>query len=496
MSKIRKAAGALAAVLSVALCSGSAYAAWTAIGTTTNVLTMASFRTEIEEEYVEPRHVDPSDSVKKVVNIINTGEVDAYVRVRIEKAFGSYNADGVFVKNLSLDPSMIIVHYNTKYWEERDGYWYYKDALKAGERTKEPLMDSYTLSPMANAAYAGADAVIIVTMESVQAGEGSMEIWGYTTQDFGFSYVSGYDQRETSVEFTGKEKGFQFDKADGDLFANFKNLTPGCTRSQKIAIHNTSSDDVEIFLRAGAAKQDEMSARQLELVMDLISKYAIIEVRNGSEVIYRGPADGKLDGKAKGETMAENISLGIFPAGSGKELTVSLSLDKEMDNEYMDLVGKVDWIFVAMGDDPEPTPTNTPTPTSTPTPTNTPTPTSTPTPTNTPTPTPTTPLTGTPSPTATPTPTKAPTVTPVPTATNPPQTPTAAPTNPPQGTSQPQTYPSEKSIINDAPATGDYAPLEKAAGTFLAGIVLFVVAVRLLSAPQKAPSRKGKGRRK
>ena len=55
------------------------------------------------------------------------------------------------------------------------------------------------------------------------------------------------------------------------------------------------------------------------------------------------------------------ISLGTVKAGASKDMSVKLTLSPEMDNQYLDLLGKVRWVFTANGeDDPVSTPVNTP----------------------------------------------------------------------------------------------------------------------------------------
>lgn len=44
-------------------------------------------------------------------------------------------------------------------------------------------------------------------------------------------------------------------ESDTDLFASFKNLTPGCARTQIIELENRSSEEVQLYLRAEAAGQ-------------------------------------------------------------------------------------------------------------------------------------------------------------------------------------------------------------------------------------------------
>ena len=53
------------------------------------------------------------------------------------------------------------------------------------------------------------------------------------------------------------------------------------------------------------------------------------------------------------------VSLGTVKAGASKDMTAKLTLDPEMDNKYLDLLGKVRWVFTATGED-DPAGTSTP----------------------------------------------------------------------------------------------------------------------------------------
>lgn len=352
---------AVSILSAIAMCvsSMSALAAWNISGGTDNVLTMSSYKTEIVEDYEVPKHVDPSEEIRKVVNISNTGDVDVIVRAKVEKMFGTTAEDGTFTKDDTLDPEMIEIDFDSEYWTARsDGYYYYKEILKAGETTKKPLFESYRLSEKAGNAYKGKTGHVIVMMDSVQAAGNAVSSWGVTYSELGITEPATPASEDTSVTYIGKEKGFDIETSKTDLFAGFKDLLPGCGRTQNIILKNTSDTEVEILLRAEAAEQGSMSSEQLALVNELLDKYATIVIKNDGQTIYEGPVSGNLNGS--GNSMKTDISLGKLAAGKDKTLTVELELDPEMDNKYMSLTGKVHWVFTATGEDPATTSTVTP----------------------------------------------------------------------------------------------------------------------------------------
>lgn len=345
------AAAAVVGVMAVLAVCGAAYGAWKITGKAVNVLTTPTFSNRIEEEYQVPSHVNPGQKVDKIVNVKNDGTTDSYVRVMVTKAFGTRNENGEFVKEDGLDPELIQVEYSSSGWTLRDdGYWYYTDVLKAGETTGEPLLKGYQLSEKADNRYKNKEGEILVTMESIQAGEKAMEnLWGVKEEELGITpYVSGQAESATQVVLEANHQlSVKADKTD--LFVNFKNLLPGCSRTQTVQITNKDSKSAALFLRAEAADQEYTSAADLEKVQTLLQKYARIKVMQGEKLLYEGPADGNLTGK--GLSMAKDISLGSFDAGKSEKLTVTLSVDPAMDNSYQSLIGKVNWIFTASGED-------------------------------------------------------------------------------------------------------------------------------------------------
>lgn len=327
-----------------------AFAYWHAAGKTDNILTMARYQNRIVEEYEIPDHVNPGTEIDKVVNVKNTGDVDTLIRLSVEKVFGTRKEDGSFETDETLNPEMIEIAYNTASWTKRDdGYFYYKSILKAGKTTKEPLFTSYTLSQETGNEYKGKEARIIVRMESIQAEGNAVSLWGLTYQELGITAPKAPESAPSKVTYLGWDKGFDITAKKTDLFAGFKNLLPGCSRTQKIYIENDSDEAVEIFLRADTAKQEKMSDRQSKLVKQMLKKYAVIEITCGEETIYKGPVSGNLDKKS--DTMKNDISLGEFRPDDEKKLKVKLAMSPEMDNEFMELTGKVKWVFTAEGGD-------------------------------------------------------------------------------------------------------------------------------------------------
>lgn len=142
-----------------------------------------------------------------------------------------------------------------------------------------------------------------------------------------------------------------------DLFSNMKNLMPGDTIENTVAITNNSSQNVSFYfcVRPGdisSIKADSEDAAAVEGknyhagLLDVIS----MEIWRGENLLYQGNASGS---KAAGEAGG-GIALGEVESGSVLNLRIVVKLPgKEMTNEYAAAFSKLDWQFIAEGTDGE-----------------------------------------------------------------------------------------------------------------------------------------------
>ncbi|MGN1456874.1 MAG: LPXTG cell wall anchor domain-containing protein [Acutalibacteraceae bacterium] len=321
---------------------------------TVNNITLASVKGSIIEEYEQGQTVYPADVVNKKVQVKNTGTADAIVRVKIEKAWGDYReSDGTLAVNPSLSTDNILIEYNTDNWlYKSDGYFYYKGVLTPGEITPS-LFDSFEIDGKnTGGEYKNKNADIIVTTELVQAACDGISFWGTTFEDLGIKYTESQQVPiVTTVEFKNADVGFVFELNDGDLFANFKDLMPGETRSQEITVTNSWNKETEIFLNAEYIRQQAEDDETYALIEKLLREKATISITDGKgNIIYSGAVYGNYDVNSNGNNSMKNpISLGSFKPNETKSLYVNLSVDKNTDNNYKALLGSVKWVFSAEG---------------------------------------------------------------------------------------------------------------------------------------------------
>jgi len=366
----------ITAILFLASSGMTTYALWLAEDWTFNVMTIGQLRGRIVEDYEMGQTVYPGATVTKVVQIRNEGHVDMIVRVRIEKAWGIRQENGNLVRNNALPTDNIEITFNDADWlwidgeGDEDGFFYYMAVLEPGDLSR-PLMEYfYICSVTTDNRFAGMDADIVVDMEAVQAGGGGVSYWGLTLEDLNIEYDPEQPERiDTYVIFINPDQGFFFPEAnEGNLFAMFQEMVPGEQRRQVITIDSYYNDIVEIFLRADVADQVYVEEAQLELINRMLREYAIITVTHAGNVIYNGPVWGNLEypegavAFTDNGTMRENISLGMFDAGEEKTMYVDITLSTAMRNEFMELMGVVQWVLAAQGgEEPETTTTTEPT---------------------------------------------------------------------------------------------------------------------------------------
>lgn len=341
--------------------SGMTYASWQSQGETINKISMASVKGQIVEEYDQDQVVYPNATVDKIVQVKNTGTVDALPRVKIEKAWGdSRDENGKLLINPDLSTDNIEITYNTEKWtyDPNDGYFYYKEVLKPGDIT-DSLFDSFTVNgENTGGEYKNKLADIIVSMELVQALGNGLSYWDKSFEELGITYThTSQIEIVTTVVFNDPDKGFSFDVNEGDLFADFKNLVPGESRSQLVTVTNNWNKPAEIFLWADFIDQAQATDATRALIDKLLKEYASIVITDDSgNVIYSGAVWGSPDiDSDSSDSMKYPYSLGIFSSSEIKNLYISLYLDPQMDNEYKELLGLIKWVFSASGDESDTT---------------------------------------------------------------------------------------------------------------------------------------------
>ncbi len=157
------------------------------------------------------------------------------------------------------------------------------------------------------------------------------------------------------VTYSGNAGSFIFEPGSDhsltDLFPNFKGVMPGDTLTQKITVKNDADNKVkvEIYMRSlGAQEDSQRFLSQLDLT---------VAKSKDNKMAYMFDA-------AANETaqLTDWVLLGTLYSGGEVNLDVMLNVPVEMDNEFQNQIGYLDWEFKIVElpvEDTDPTPPDT-----------------------------------------------------------------------------------------------------------------------------------------
>ena len=144
---------------------------------------------------------------------------------------------------------------------------------------------------------------------------------------------------EGNVTYSGDAGEFVFGPGSEysltDLFTEFKGVMPGDVLTQKIVVKNDASKKVKvnIYMRSLGAHGDSVDfLSQLGL---RVSK----SVENDMAYMFDASADST-------EGLSDWVLLGTLYSGGIVNLDVELLVPVELDNQYMNQVGYLDWQFM------------------------------------------------------------------------------------------------------------------------------------------------------
>lgn len=120
-----------------------------------------------------------------------------------------------------------------------------------------------------------------------------------------------------------------------DLFSNFKDVMPGDTLTQKITVKNDASNKVKVkvYIRSLGAHEDSV---------EFLSKLRLsVQKSDDNEMAYM--FDAAADETAQ---LTDWVCLGTLYSGGEVNLDVTLSVPVELDNQFQNKIGYLDWEFM------------------------------------------------------------------------------------------------------------------------------------------------------
>lgn len=168
---------AVAVCLAIAAAGTAAY--FTAEEKAHNVITTGGVAIEVAEWTMQEGElrvpfpeegiggVMPGTSVSKIVTVENTGESEAWVRVKVEIAI--VDAEGGALPSAFGGSSTPVVAFTVLTgWQEHEGYYYYDTPVVAGGFTSA-LFEEVTFDGLIGNEYQSCTATITVTAQAVQS---------------------------------------------------------------------------------------------------------------------------------------------------------------------------------------------------------------------------------------------------------------------------------------------------------------------------------------
>ncbi len=158
-------------VAAIAACGSMAY--FTEEERAENVIRAGNIKIKLQEKQLSPSgettlpfedsvNVVPGGTVSKIVQVENVGGQSVWIRASFQMEVTT--ADG----GKEADASLLSLRLNTADWTEREGFYYYNEALAPGQTTA-PLLEAVGFFGATDDSYQNGSAVVTVNLWATQS---------------------------------------------------------------------------------------------------------------------------------------------------------------------------------------------------------------------------------------------------------------------------------------------------------------------------------------
>jgi len=305
------------------MCTSGIYAITSEIKDIETVLSTSAVKLDLKEYDNQDQSfsengkiVMPGDKISLIPRVRNLGE-DCYLRTKI-----TYT-----ISNTTYNPSDYI-NGNYKNWNRQGDYYYYESTFNKNQSLD--IFEEITIPTNLPNNYQGKKVILKIVVEAIQSKHFDND-WNNVSIKESINKTFDIDENSSStiIYENNAEKDIL---VDDHFFDNLDNLLPGDKKSENIKIINKNNKQTNYYL---SIDYDKLSLKEKLLLKNI--KLTITNKNN--KVISSNLQNTK------------KLLLGTYKANGNDELTLTVSLPKNLDNNYSNLITKIKWKFSLQRED-------------------------------------------------------------------------------------------------------------------------------------------------
>ena len=267
----------------------------------------------------------PGEVISIIPRVSNLGD-SCYIRAK----FSYTNINNTTV---AIDKNVEMSNSN---WIKCDDYWYYKLIVNPGENID--IFKTFKIPEDMSNEYQGETVQLDITAEAVQANNfepdfSSSTPWNDITvkKAINDNYKTDKVQLNSNVKIKYENNAELYMNVPDNFFERLSHVLPGDYINQEIEIDNTTSNETEYFMSTNI--DSNISEKAVELLKKLR-----LTITADNKILY----DGSL-------YKVDNCSLGKYKPNTSSKVKFTITVPKELDNEYSEINTQINWVFSVTG---------------------------------------------------------------------------------------------------------------------------------------------------